>query len=152
MRQLNDLENCLNRGQLRKVESSVTKSQRSIQEAYKWLEESHKNIDSGAYSSAQLSIYLIFFHAARAVLFRDGIREKSHYCIGIYLNAYSQKGLLEEKWIILLDRMRSTRHAGQYSFQSEPTKDEVLSELKSAQRFVKRMEELLEKTSPLKIE
>lgn len=148
---MNDLEKCLKRGMLRKVEPSVPKSQRSIREAYKWLEESHKNIDSGAYSSAQLSIYLIFFHATREVLFRDGIREKSHYCIGIYLNAYCEKGFLEENWIILLDRMRSSRHAGQYSFQSEPTKEEVESELKSAQNFVNRMEELLSNTSPLKI-
>lgn len=148
---LNELEKCVKRGQLRKIEPSLSKSQRSIQEAYKWLDESQKNIDSGAYSSAQLSIYLIFFHSSRAVLFRDGIREKSHYCIGIYLNAYCNKRLLEEKWIILLDRIRSSRHAGQYSFQSKPTKEEVLSELKSGQKFVKRMEKLLKTTTPLKI-
>lgn len=148
---MNNLANCLKRGQLREVEPSLPKSQRSIQEAYKWLDESQKNIDSCAYSSAQLSIYLIFFHAARAVLFRDGIREKSHYCIGIYLNTYCENGLLEENWIILLDRIRSSRHAGQYSFQSEPTENEVLSELKSGQNFVKRMEDLLRDTSPLNI-
>lgn len=28
--------------------------------------------------------YMVFFHSARAGLFRDGIREKSHYCIEIY--------------------------------------------------------------------
>ena len=129
----------------------MAKSQRSIQESYKWLDESLKNIDSGAYSSAQLSIYLVFFHAARAVLFRDGIREKSHYCIGIYLDAYYQKGFQEERWVILFDRIKSSRHAGQYSFQTEPTKEEVESELKSAQDFVKRMEDLLNDTSPLSI-
>jgi uncharacterized protein (UPF0332 family) len=148
---LNNLDNCLKRKLLRKVEPSLAKSQLSIKESYKWLDESLKNIDSGAYSSAQLSIYLVFFHAARAVLFRDGIREKSHYCIGIYLEAYYQKGLLEEHWVILFDRIKNSRHNGQYSFQTAPTKEEVESELNSSKRFVKRMEKLLNDTSPLKI-
>jgi len=113
------------------------------------LKESYKNIKSGAYSSAQLSTYLVFFHAARAVLYRDGVREKSHYCIVIYLEAYLTKRLLEERWIILFDRMRSNRHAGQYSFQVEPTEEEIKSGIKSAELFLKRIEDLLSETKPL---
>jgi len=30
-----------------------------------------------------------------AILFRDGVREKSHYCIGVYLESYREKGLLQ---------------------------------------------------------
>ncbi|PKL69003.1 MAG: HEPN domain-containing protein [Methanobacteriales archaeon HGW-Methanobacteriales-1] len=148
---MNNLDNCIKKGLLRKVEPSKAKSQLSIKESYKWLDESLKTIDSGAYSSAQLSIYLIFFHAARAVLFRDGIREKSHYCIGVYLDAYYQKGFLEERWVILFDRIKSSRHAGPYSFQTEPTKKEVESELKSAKDFVKRIEDLLKDKSNLRL-
>jgi uncharacterized protein (UPF0332 family) len=94
---LNELEKCFRRRQLEKVEPSHTKSQLSLKEAYKWLNESLKNIKSSAYSSAQLSIYLAFFHAARSVLFRDGVREKIHYCIGIYLEGYRQRGFFKRK-------------------------------------------------------
>ncbi|MBI5458108.1 HEPN domain-containing protein [Methanobacterium sp.] len=149
---MNALENCFRRRQLLKVEPSLIKSERSIQESYKWLKESHKNIEGSAYSSAQLSTYLVFFHAARAVLYRDGVREKSHYCIGVYLEAYQNEGLLEENWIILFDRMRNNRHAGQYSFQVEPTKEEVESGIKSAVNFLKRIIELLRTTEPLAID
>jgi uncharacterized protein (UPF0332 family) len=76
------------------------------------------------------------------VLYRDGVREKSHYSIGIYLEAYQNQGLLEEKWVILFDRMRNTRHSGEYSFQAEPTKEEVESGIKSAENFLKRIIEL----------
>jgi len=44
----------------------------------------------------------------------DGLREKSHYFVGIYLEKYVEDGLLEEKWPMLFDRMRSVRHADQY--------------------------------------
>jgi len=45
--------------------------------------------------------------------------------------------------------MRSTRHTGQYSFQTEPTLEELESAMNSAQKFIKRMEKLLEETDPL---
>lgn len=146
---MNELERCFRIGQLRKVEPSSSKSQISIKEAYKWLKESLKNKDSKAYSSATLTIYLIFFHAARSVLFRDGVREKSHYCIVIYLEAYQKEGLLEENWVLLFDRMRSARHAGQYSFLVEPSIEELENGIESAKNFIKRIEKLLSTTKPL---
>lgn len=76
---MTELSKCFRKGLLRKVEASEVKSRQSIEEADKWVKESIKNLESRAYNSAQLSVYLIFFHAARAVLFRDGVREKSHY-------------------------------------------------------------------------
>jgi uncharacterized protein (UPF0332 family) len=65
--------------------------------------------------------YLAVFHSARAVLFRDGVREKSHYCIGLYLQSYVENDELEEDWPMLFDRMRSIRHTDQYSFQAKPS-------------------------------
>jgi uncharacterized protein (UPF0332 family) len=146
---LNEVEKCFNRGLLRKVTPSKEKSELSIIEAKKWLEESIKNKESKTYRSALLTSYLAMFHASRAVLFRDGIREKSHFCIGIYLKSYQVKGL-EEKWVILFDRMRSNRHAGQYTFQVTPSVEEVDSAIKSAQEFKLRIEKLLSETLPLK--
>jgi len=77
------------------------------------------------------------------VLFRDGVREKSHYCVGIYLEKYVQQGVLEEEWVMIFDRMRSARHTDQYSFQVHPSSEEVESAFKTAKRFIKRMERLI---------
>lgn len=94
---MNELDECFRKGFLRKVDPSRRKSTQSIKEAEKWLKETNINLESGALDSANLSVYLVFFHSARAVLFRDGIREKSHYCLGIYLDlAYHKKGLLKK--------------------------------------------------------
>ena len=93
--------------------------------------------------SALSSAYLAVFHSARAILFRDGVREKSHYCIGLCLQKYVEEGILEEEWPMLFDRVRSLRHADQYSFQGKPAKEEVQAGIDLAERFIERMQRLL---------
>ncbi len=140
------MEDCFRQGLLRRAEPSLTKSEESIAEAREWLSEARKNLAGEAYKSAISSLYLAIFHSARAVLFRDGVREKSHYCVGVYLEKYVEQGVLEEDWVLIFDRMRSVRHADQYSFQTHPSKEEVESGIDIAGKFVNRMEKLLNET------
>ncbi len=114
MNHLSELEKCFKRNQLRAVESSNEKAKLSIKLAKEWLMEAEKNLENSTCKSAQISTYLAFFHSARAVLFRDGIREKSHYCIGVYLEKYVDNGDLEEEYTLIFDRMRSARNTDQY--------------------------------------
>lgn len=141
------MEDCFRKGLLRRVEPSLTKSKDSITEAREWLSEAIKNKASEAYKSAISSLYLAIFHSARAVLFRDGVREKSHYCVGVYLEKYVDEGVLEEDWVLIFDRIRSVRHTDQYSFRTHPSKEEVDSGIDIARKFVDRMEKLLEEVA-----
>lgn len=143
---MNNIEDCFRQGLLRRVEPSLTKSKESIAEARDWLSEARKNVEAEAYKSAISSLYLAIFHSARAVLFRDGVREKSHYCAGVYLEKYVEQGVLEEDWVLIFDRMRSVRHTDQYSFQIHPSKEEVDSGIDIAGKFVNRMVKLLNET------
>lgn len=111
MSPLKNIDDCFERGLLRKVEPSRTKSERSLLQARDWLYEAEKNLEAEAYRSALSTAYLAVFHSARAVLFRDGVREKSHYCIGLYLQRYVEENALEAEWPMLFDRIRSVRHA-----------------------------------------
>lgn len=128
------------------MDPSLSKSRKSITEAREWLSEAKKNMAVEAYKSAISSLYLAIFHSARAVLFKDGVREKSHYCVGVYLGKYVEQGVLEEEWVLIFDRMRSVRHTDQYSFQMHPSKEEVESGIDIAGKFVDRMEKLVNKT------
>ena len=89
MSPLKNIDDCFERGLLRRVEPSRTKSEQSLLQAGEWLSEAEKNLEAGALRSAVSSAYLAVFHSARAVLFRDGVREKSHYCIGLNEHASS---------------------------------------------------------------
>ena len=128
------------------MEPSWTKSEQSLLQAGDWLSEAEKNLEAQALRSAISSAYLAVFHSARAVLFRDGVREKSHYCIGLYLQRYVENGTLEEDWPMLFDRIRSVRHADQYSFTTLPMVEEVQASIDLAERFMERMERLLKET------
>jgi uncharacterized protein (UPF0332 family) len=59
-----------------------------------------------------------YSHAARAILYRDGIREKSHYCIGVYLESYREKGLLKDEWVSRFNHMRGLRQNDQYALDA----------------------------------
>jgi uncharacterized protein (UPF0332 family) len=143
---LKNIDDCFERGLLRRVEPSRSKSEQSLLQAGEWLSEAEKNLEAEALRSAISSAYLAVFHSARAVLFRDGVREKSHYCIGLYLQRYVDDGTLEEDWPMLFDRIRSVRHADQYSFMALPTVEEVQAGIDLAERFIERMERLLRET------
>ena len=79
------------------------------------------------YSAATNSCYVAIFHAARALLFRDGIRQKSHFCLEQYLNTFVTSGKLEPKWITFFASMRDKRDTDQYGFQPPPTSEEIES-------------------------
>ncbi|HNQ55072.1 MAG: HEPN domain protein [Euryarchaeota archaeon ADurb.Bin190] len=143
---MKNIDNCFELGLLRRTEPSRRKSDQSLLSAREWLSEAEKNLEAEALRSALSSAYLAVFHSARAVLFRDGVREKSHYCIGLYLQRYVEEGSLEENWPMLFDRIRSMRHADQYSFMARPTGEEVQAGIDLAERFIERMERLLQET------
>lgn len=144
MNLLSRLDECYERGLLRNVAASHDKAMQSLAQAREWVDEAGYDCDAGALRSALMAAYMGYFHAARAVLFRDGIREKSHYCIGVYLESYREKGLLEDAWVLQFDHMRGLRQSDQYSLEARPTPEEVRQAIADAGRFIGRMELLLE--------
>jgi len=111
----------------------------------RWLNEAERNLNSGSFDSCLISSYLAMFHAARAVLFRDGWREKSHYCISRYLEEkYVKTGKLEGEWVELLDRSRELRHEDQYDITYFATEEEARETMNIAFEFVERIERLLD--------
>jgi uncharacterized protein (UPF0332 family) len=142
------LEECFGKGLLRRVDPSGGKARESLRQARTWLAEAEQAFAAGVLRSALLAVYNGCFHAARAVLFRDGLREKSHYCIELYLDSYVREGHLEAGWIAVFGRMRSARHTDLYSFQPAPSREEVESAIRDGGKFVDRMELLLENTGP----
>ena len=141
-----DWRECFERGLLRHIKPSAEKGAMSLKKSRAVLDEAQKNLDSEAYNSCVHSSYLAMFHSAKSILFRDGVREKSHYCLARYLDRYVEDKHIEERWIDLLDRIRDVRHAGQYDLAYSSTEEEAESCLRAARDFVERMMNLFEKT------
>ncbi|MFW6129471.1 MAG: HEPN domain-containing protein [Candidatus Aminicenantaceae bacterium] len=148
MRILFDFNECLKKGLLRKTVPSRGKARKSLEASSKWLEEAEKNFVSNALRSSLLSAYLAVFHATRSILFFDGYREKSHACIARYLEEkYVRNGLLESKWVEMLDHLREIRYTDQYSFNFFSSRDESKDTIKKSKEFVSRMKRLLDQIS-----
>lgn len=137
-------EKCMEKGELRRIPPSKEKAEGSIKAAWKWLDEAKINLKSKAYNSSVLSSYLAMFHSARSILYFDGFREKSQYCVARYLEEmYVKKDLLKSIWIDLLDHYRNLRHRDQYNMSFFATNNEAEKAIKTAEDFTRRIETLL---------
>lgn len=139
-----EFKDCVREGLLRRMPPSKERARSSVRAADRWLEEADINLKNGAFNSSVLSSYLAMFHSARAVLYMDGYREKSHYCIARFLEEkYVKRGLLEDKWVELLDHQRELRHASQYDTSFLSTEEEAKNTLETAKGFVERMKTII---------
>lgn len=70
---------------LRRERPDLEKSKRSIEIAEAKLNEAEKAFSHRLFDATIILAYTTMFHAARAILFKDGIVEKSHVCLIEYL-------------------------------------------------------------------
>lgn len=137
-----DLDECIEKGLLRKIPPSRTQAREQLKKAAVLLEEAKKSLKIESPNSAVMSAYASVLDASRAILYRDGYRERSHACVVRYLEAkYSKE--IGSSLIDLLDQYRDKRHKTMYSGDYYPTIDEAKRVVSFAEEFVKKIEDLL---------
>ncbi len=135
-------EECVNQGLLRKIAPSITQAREQLEKAKILLEEAQDSFDMENYNSAVMAGYAAMFDSARAILFKDGYREKSHACVARYLEVnYANK--IDSEIINLLDQYREQRHKVMYAVDFYPTEEETKNLLDFADKFIKKAEEIL---------
>ena len=135
-------DECLSKGLLRRIPPSKEQGKRSFEKAQRWLDEAKIILGSKAFNSSVSAAYLAMFHSARAILFLEGFREKSHACVARFLAQYVQGGKLEQEWVDLLDHHREIRHEDQYDLSFFATDEDAKKALESATTFMQRMKQL----------
>lgn len=144
VRELSELDRCFEKGLIRKILPSREKALKSIKKAGRWLDEAQKNFDYGLFDSCLVSSYAAMFHAARALLLRDGFREKSHYCVARYLEErYVNKRKLNREVVDLLDRFRELRHEDLYELDFFATKEDANQAIENAEIIIREIEKLM---------
>jgi len=129
------IDDCFRRG-LRRTNPDIDSAKRSVLTAQKHLKEADVTFGAKAYSSTIISSYEAMFHAARAVLFKDGIKEHSHVCIPVYLkDAYPEF----ESYANVLDTYRIYREKVAYGLDIEVLEEEARDAIENAGEFVKIM-------------
>jgi uncharacterized protein (UPF0332 family) len=130
-----DLNQCLEKGLIQKAPYSDTLVRESMEKAEELLGEAEQNLKTRTYNSVAVLAYSAAFNAARAMLYRDGYREKSHECVIRYLEAKHRE--IPSDLIALLDKYRVTRHGVLYDVRYTATGQEAREATEFAQEFIK---------------
>jgi uncharacterized protein (UPF0332 family) len=94
----------------------------------------------GSFKWATIEAYYSTFHSARALLYRRGFREKSHYALLVAIRElYS--GKLENELVSGFEQSMELRQEADYGL--EFSKAGAAQTIESAKRFLRRTEELL---------
>lgn len=130
-----NVKECFEERLLLKIQPSREKSESSVKIAKQKLEESKNLFEKDFFNQAVISAYTCMFHAARALLYRDGIQEKSHYAVYVYINEKYSK-MIPKNLINSFNNYRNERHEALYGFDYEAKKDDAESAISDAEEFL----------------
>lgn len=83
--EIKNVDDCFRFRLLRKINPDDLKSKKSFEIARDRLKRAKETLKLNIFDFVVLESYMSMFHASRALLYKDGIQEKSHYAISVYL-------------------------------------------------------------------
>ncbi len=138
------MSDCFERKLLTNTSPSTGLARKSLKQAELFLTDAGDLIKIGKERMAVIALYNAFFHTARTLLFKDGIKERSHFCIARYLEEkYVHKKLLNAKFLNYLDTLRDARHDTQYSLDITEIEIDFGTAIGICMEFMKAVEGLI---------
>ncbi len=139
-----NLDECFEKRLLRITRPDRLKSNKALEMSDRAMKQAEKLMEHGFYEQVILYSYTGMFQGARALLFKDGITEKSHYCVIEYLkHNYVQSGKLNQSHIHWLDTYRIERHETLYGLENiVVNKNDASEAVKSAANFLNEIRRL----------
>jgi uncharacterized protein (UPF0332 family) len=123
------LDECFRRGLLKRITADEENALRSLELSKSNIDDAEASMSIRRYRVVVVSSYTAMFHAARAILFRDGVKERSHECIPVYIKE-SYPGLV--RVANTLDSYRRFRHNVIYGLDVLLDEDEARAALDAA--------------------
>ncbi len=139
-----DLEECFAKGMLRKTAPSMEQAILIFNKAGHALDDARANLEEERYDATILLAYQSLLSASKAILFMDGIREKSHVCIARYLEA-KHNDKFDLQTIGLLDSFREARHEIQYSAAFTASENQAKEIVEFAEKFLGKVGAIINK-------
>ena len=140
--EIKNIADCFKFRLLRKISPDKDKSNKSLEIAKKRLIQAENALKLKIFSYSILEAYIVMFHSARAILYKEGVQEKSHFAVYIYLKErYSNKIPLPV--INFLNIHRTERHEALYGLEYKPNEDDAKTAVKDAKVFIEAVEKIL---------
>lgn len=127
--------------ELRKTKVDKSKVQKSLEIAETKLIESKNLFSAGFYDTAFLTLYTSMFHAARSLMYNDGIQEKSHFAVYVYLEE-RYKDKIPKSLLNSYNEFRNHRHEILYGFEGNYSKEEVENAILEGEEFLEEVKKI----------
>jgi len=136
-----NVRDCFKEGLLRKTKPSRQYSIKSLDISLSYIQNARDNLKMNNNHLVIFCSYTAMFHAARAVLFRDGIKERSHICTVSYLReTYPRLKRLANQ----LDAYRRNRHNILYALDFMVSDDEAHQSIEDAKLFYEQIRNIID--------
>lgn len=134
------IKECLERGFLRRVEVDHELVRKELAGAEHDVEAARHDLKRGDAKWATVKSYYSVFHAARAVLYSLGYKERAHFAIGVVLRELEKQGKLEAKYPLDFEACMEAREDADYRL--EYSKERAEASIGIAGEFLNRMKKL----------
>jgi len=143
-----NIDECIEKGLLADTVPDLEKAKASLEMAERKLGLAEKEFEHKIFENAIISAYTSMFHVARALLFRDGYKERSHYALYVFIKEkYSDS--IEKKYLNELNSLRLQRHELMYGLEKseEAQENEAESAIENAKGFLETVGKIIEENN-----
>jgi uncharacterized protein (UPF0332 family) len=107
---------CLSKRKIIPFSRVKTLANKELMAAEEDLAEARDRSCHGKYKYATINAYYSIFHAARALIYSKGYRERSHFCLAVALEAlFVDESLLASRYVRMLQDTMALREDADYS-------------------------------------
>lgn len=118
---LPEFDDCLKRGKIVRFPSARKLAVKELDVARDDLATAQQSLKQKGVKWATVQAYYAMFHAARALLYHKGYREKSHYCLILAMKAfYVSAGVLEIRLVESFQMAKVLREGADYDNTFDP--------------------------------
>ena len=139
-----DFQECLKKELIKRNVKAVKRVDKTIEIAERFLKSGERNFEIGEYEISVIVCYNSLFQCCRALLFKKGYVERSHFCLITALRFLYKENKKLLEFLDIIDKIRLSRHSIQYRGEFS-NKDEARFVLKTSKDFLNYISQGLRK-------
>jgi uncharacterized protein (UPF0332 family) len=139
-----EFKDCLEQGKIIRFPQGRKLVDKEMNSAWSDLEDAGFGFGHARYKWSTIQAYYAMYHAARALIYSMGYRERNHYCLLVALQAlFVDRGVLDTD---LAESFRLAMMLRQNAdYRSDFSEEGARSVIEKGERLVQRAEEILGK-------
>ena len=137
-----DFEDCLKRSKIVKFTAARKLVQRELNTAREDLTTAQESLKRGNDKWATIQAYYAMFHTARALVYSQGYREKSHYCLIVAIKSiFVESGDLDVRFVEAFQTAKVLRENADY--ENEFSMESARELVEKSEQFLARAQVIL---------